>query len=260
MKLSRREFIALTSTLTVGAAIAPSIALASPTVISSLPTVINSPGQYVLNSNHSMNLSSGAAIRVLANDVTIDLQGYSISNSAAGVSTAAVGVYAENQSHVTVRNGTLEGFHSGAMLQGNIVGYGCIAEDLTITNCTASGILISGTAGVVRRNTISSSLRSTKFCSLSSNTGILGIALALAPKSQVFDNSITFTNTGVSDFAVAFYAGDSCDEVIFLNNSITNATWGIVIDEALLATGELRNTTTTNVGYKSAGGVDLDLL
>jgi hypothetical protein len=260
MTLSRRKFLALTGTVAAGSAVLPELAFATPITISSLPATISSSGSYVIAANHNLNMAQGAAITVNANDVTIDLQGFTISNIAAGVGTAAVGVYSLHRNRVTVRSGTLSGFHTGVMLHGERVAGGCVAEDLSLTDCTAAGIMISGSSSLIRRNVINSSLRSSAFCAASSNTGILGIGVSLAAHSRITDNVITFTNTGATDFAVAVYAGTDSDEILLLDNDITGADWGIVIDEGLGATGELRDTTITSVANKSAGGIDLDLL
>jgi hypothetical protein len=79
--------------------------------ITSLPCTITTSGVYVLQQDFlSVNLASGAAIVVAADNVTINLNGHTISNAAAGASTGASGVYAANHANITVRNGTLRGF------------------------------------------------------------------------------------------------------------------------------------------------------
>ncbi|MCC6953683.1 MAG: right-handed parallel beta-helix repeat-containing protein [Deltaproteobacteria bacterium] len=258
MILNRRQFLAYTGAAAAGALLLPRSAFAA-TTLSSFPVTITLPGSYVIAANHNLNLSLGAAITVEADDVDINFQGFSISNSAAGLDTAAVGVYAILRNRVRVRNGTLERFHTGVMLMGSQNAGGSIVEDLTLTDCTASGILLSGAACIVQRNVMSFAERTTLFCT-PPETAILGIGLSRSPRSRVIDNVISFTNTGADDLAIALYAGQNCDELICLDNQLTGADVGFVIDEALDASAEMRDTATTSVTTKSWGGTDLDTL
>ena len=73
--------------------------------ISSLPLTISAPGSYYLTGNLS---SSGTGITVSADDVTIDLMGYTISGGGTGY-----GIYMSSRSNVEIRNGTVQGFHTG---------------------------------------------------------------------------------------------------------------------------------------------------
>jgi len=56
-------------------------------VIRFLPVTINNPGIYCFESNEATSITTGAAITVNANDVTIDLKGHKIDGSGAGAGT-----------------------------------------------------------------------------------------------------------------------------------------------------------------------------
>lgn len=119
-------------------------------VIRFLPVTINNPGIYCLESNESTSITTGAAITVNANDVTIDLKGHKIDGSGAGAGTLTVGVSASGRRGVTVRNGRIRGFSHGVTIQGT----GTIIEDVSFDSNTDVGAYCSGTACTVRRNTV----------------------------------------------------------------------------------------------------------
>ncbi len=79
------------------------------TGISSLPYTISTPGYYYLTRNLSYN--DGHGITVNADNVTIDLMGFTLTGSYAGSSYRAV--YIPDQDNVEIRNGTLTGWSHG---------------------------------------------------------------------------------------------------------------------------------------------------
>jgi hypothetical protein len=93
------------------------------TKITSLPTVINSPGVYYLARDHKVNLSSSTqyAIEIDASYVTIDLNGHTIANTN-GPSTSAFGIYWDKRKAITIKNGTISGF-SAAILNVDVPPY-----------------------------------------------------------------------------------------------------------------------------------------
>jgi len=83
------------------------------------PVVISQPGSYQLIGNLTVPPNGGNAINILANDVTLDLNGFTVQGTngtpAIGISAGAV-----NQRNVTIKNGTVRGFSSdGISLSGN---------------------------------------------------------------------------------------------------------------------------------------------
>ena len=258
MKLSRRQFLAFAGLSAAELLVRPRFAVGDTITDLTLPAVVGTPGRYRLTQNYSFNLEDTAALTILADDVEVDLQGFTIENSF-GATTAAVGVYASNTNRVHIRNGTVRGFHTGVMIMAAAGGGGALVESLSIEDFTAAGIMISGASSIVRQNSLASSVRSTLYCT-ESGTAALGIGLVHAAHSRVIDNLISFTNTGPTDLVIGLYAGQSSDNVIVLDNGITNADLGVVIDEGIDAYGELRGTTTSGVAVKSFGGQDLDLV
>jgi hypothetical protein len=80
------------------------------TKITSVPYTISAPGFYYLSGNLTYS-GSGTAITVSANNVTLDLMGFSLTNSGAIGSTC--GIYMNGRNNVEIRNGTVRGFSYG---------------------------------------------------------------------------------------------------------------------------------------------------
>jgi hypothetical protein len=80
------------------------------TKITTLPYTISQPGFYYLSGNLTYS-GSGNAITVSADDVTLDLMGFSLTNSGAPGITKGINMY--GRTNVEIRNGTVGGFYTG---------------------------------------------------------------------------------------------------------------------------------------------------
>ena len=136
------------------AILASQVAWSNCEVIKQLPAQIASPGHYCLDDNHALNMSNGEAIAILADNVLLDLAGFSISNSD-GPATMASGITAYQQQDVTVTGGTVRGFRIGVILDG-----GCVADttgpyrvvDMNMESNWDSGIDVNACHVLVRGN------------------------------------------------------------------------------------------------------------
>lgn len=127
---------------------------------------ITSGGSYYLDGN--INLGTGNAITVLANNVTIDLNGFTLASYASPASGIGILIEATN---VTVRNGQISGgFDHG--IAGNAA-TDVVIEDVGLRNLGTGGIYFLKGLCVVRRCTVTTS-------------GSFGIAA-----STVFDSCAT---------------------------------------------------------------------
>ena len=88
-----------------------SVASYGQTPIASLPYTISSAGNYYLTQNLTYSGAAGNAITVNASNVTIDLNGYQLFCSNSNNSTW--GIYANNVSNVSIKNGAIDGFTFG---------------------------------------------------------------------------------------------------------------------------------------------------
>jgi hypothetical protein len=119
------------------------------TRIKTLPATITTPGIYCLKGKLKTSITSGAAITIAANDVTVDLNGWRLVGQAAGTGTLASGISSDRH-RVTVKNGTIVGFHVGVYLTGR----GVLVEDLLLDHNRRIGILVEGPRALVRRNRV----------------------------------------------------------------------------------------------------------
>ncbi len=125
------------------------------TEITTIPTVITVQGVYCLKGNLLTSLTSGNAIDIQTNNVTIDFNGFKLGGLAAGTGTLARGVYAENRKNIVLRNGSIRGFYYGVYLDENAgTSSGHLLEDLILDGNRAVGVIVEGTGMVVRNNRI----------------------------------------------------------------------------------------------------------
>jgi hypothetical protein len=158
------------------------------------PITISQPGSYRLMGNLMLTDPNVNAIEITADNVTLDLNGFSIATpvTCSGVGAAfncsvvgqqGHGIYSINRSYTTVRNGQVRGFRSGVLL-----GLSAVVEGLTVQHAWVSGITASHNStiagntialvgvgvdltggGVVRNNSISG----TRGAGISTSTGSL---------------------------------------------------------------------------------------
>jgi len=86
------------------------------TAISSVPYTINSSGYYYLTKNLQTAASDQNAIEVKADNVTIDLMGFSLIGRSAG---NGHGIFMNGCKNVEIRNGTVRDFGSEGILEAN---------------------------------------------------------------------------------------------------------------------------------------------
>jgi hypothetical protein len=150
------------------------------------PYIINEPGSYKLSGNLVVPAGE-TGILIRASNVTVDLNGFTISGpvacTGAGASISCVGVggtygISAISPNITIRNGSVIGFITGIDLQqsNNLV------EEIHATGNGAFGIYVLG--GVVRRNT-------------GSLNGITGIGAANSTVTENIANSNGYHGLGI---------------------------------------------------------------
>jgi nitrous oxidase accessory protein NosD len=118
--------------------------------IRSVPFTIDRPGVYCLDRSISTPIEVGVAIRIAADDVTLDLAGFTLEGTA-DTDTRADGIVAEGQRNVTVRDGTVRGFLRGVSLAS--VG-GHRVEGVRAHGNFRLGIGVSGQGSIIRRSQV----------------------------------------------------------------------------------------------------------
>jgi hypothetical protein len=110
--------------------------------------VITNSGSYYLTTNIA-GASGKSGIEILANNVTLDLNGFTLQ----GVASSIVGIYIPAaQTNITVRNGTLSGWADAGVCSSNVNSLNLVLERLSVDGNdyeTQEGIFVQG-AGVVR--------------------------------------------------------------------------------------------------------------
>ena len=193
--------------------------------ISSLPFTINSPGSYYLTDNLTYSSSTGNAITVNVNNVTIDFNGFAITGPGNSFGTPN-GVWMNYRSNVEIKNGTITQFGAYGILEGGGTGVGNRIINMRIVdNGSASfdGIYLLSPASLVRD------------CSVGKN-GRYGIYVATG---SVVTGNTAYKNK--SDGIVAAFGGSTvAGNATYLNdgNGITAAVGATV-----------KNNTASNNGY-----------
>jgi hypothetical protein len=82
--------------------------LQAQTPIFSLPFFILRPAKYRLAKNLTYDGKEGSAIMILSSNVDLDLNGFSLGETAAD--NQSIGILVDHQQNVTIRNGKIQGF------------------------------------------------------------------------------------------------------------------------------------------------------
>jgi hypothetical protein len=120
--------------------------------IDTLPATITMQGTWCLRHDLSTEITSGNAITIATNNVTIDCNDFKLGGLAAGAATQTRGIYALHRLNATVRHCNIRGFYQGVQLGGT--GGGHVIEDNRFDGNTVYGLIVQGSGSVVRRNQI----------------------------------------------------------------------------------------------------------
>jgi hypothetical protein len=121
--------------------------------ITSLPAVISTQGTWCLKQDLSTAITSGQAITIANNNVTLDCNDFKLGGLAAGLATATSGIISVNRLNSTVRHCNIRGFAYGIFFSG-ASGGGHVVEDNRFDGNTITGVQVDGDGSVVRRNRV----------------------------------------------------------------------------------------------------------
>ncbi len=203
-----------------------------------LPYEINEPGSYCLIQNLIHTDRYTNAIVVDANNVTIDLGGYSIIGPTTSYNETCNGIYMDGRRNIEIRNGTITNFpNSGIfsdMTDPNGLASGIRIISVRVTSMGAEGIFLNGFHHTIRNCTVTNTqleleqgyggITCASLCSVTGNMvsrhNIIGINTLAGCTIQ--DNTIGECSYGV-------ITDDACR---IINNTIDSAFDGIWISEA----------------------------
>src|SRR5690606_13945689 len=120
--------------------------------IDTIPATIGTQGVWCLRKDLSTAISSGAAITVAVNNVTIDCNDFKLGGLAAGAATDTVGISSEGRSNIIVHYCNIWGYRRGAILFGT--GGGHVVEGNRFDGNTESGVTVLGAGSLVRDNLV----------------------------------------------------------------------------------------------------------
>ena len=151
--------------------------------ITSLPAVISSQGTWCMKQDLSTSVTSGVAITINTNNVTIDCNGFKLGGLAAGVATQAYGIYAQDRLNATIRHCTIRGFEFGVRFYGGNGG-GHLIEDNRFDGNTYCGMQIVGEGSTIQRNLVFATGLSTVVASQAP------IGIRVDSSTDILDNTV----------------------------------------------------------------------
>ncbi|MEW6379253.1 MAG: right-handed parallel beta-helix repeat-containing protein [bacterium] len=89
----------------------------SQTPSTTFPIVIDQPGNYILTGDITVSTPQVNGIEIMADDVTLDLNGYTLTGP--GGEGTGIGISVAQRENAEIINGTVQGFFSGINLSGN---------------------------------------------------------------------------------------------------------------------------------------------
>jgi hypothetical protein len=174
------------------------------TPISSVPLTINSSGSYYLTQN--VSVSTGNAIDIEADNVTLDLNGFTISSTASPSGGTAINLIGRN---VTILNGLIK---SGATVSGGVysgTGFRYGIYDVFVGDAAPSNLRVSSV----------------------SVSGVLGLGIYLGSSSIVQSCKVdTVGITGIGASYVSDSVATNCGAVAGIEALTANNSTGISID------------------------------
>ncbi|MDE2236189.1 MAG: hypothetical protein KGK44_11685 [Gammaproteobacteria bacterium] len=234
------------------------------TPITSLPATISAQGIYCLTGNLGTNITSGNAITISANNVTIDLNSWKLDGGSAGINTSTFGIFSYGN-NVTIKNGIVRGFIVG-IYQG---GSGDVVQDVLVDTGYYAGIWVDGPGALVEHNQvvnsgnynnyangiISSGANSTVsdniVSGLTSESGLdeYGIS-ANGPNSIIRKNVVSNGAIPSNSNSYGIYVSDGG---IVANNAVSTFTFGIDITNGGIYSFNTVNGCTTPFAGGTAG-------
>ena len=128
--------------------------------IDAVPIVISTPGTWCLRHDVVTNATGIRAIDIETNNLTVDCNGFSLSNLPAGPGTLSTGVSAWGYSNITVRNCTIQRFDVGILIAGSPPGggrppgTGHLIQNNRLAQNRFVGIEVVGFGSVIRGNIV----------------------------------------------------------------------------------------------------------
>jgi hypothetical protein len=217
--------------------------------ITSLPATITTQGTWCLKADLTTAITSGSAITVAANNVTIDCNDFKLGGLAAGAGTQTFGIYADTRDNVTIRRCNIRGFQVGAYL---FNGSGQLIEDNRFDSNTNTGIGVASNRSIIRRNLVIAT----------GGSSVVGPAFGIYSEGSVdvLDNTVNgVTASGTNTNAYGILTNNNPDGSISGNRvrGVVKAGTGVALGINNGNSGRITMRNNDVVGDGSAGGIGL---
>lgn len=180
--------------------------------ISAVPYTISAPGSYYLT--RDLTIASGTAITVSASNVTLDLNGHTLTNSAGAGFNYGVSNLNGAFSRLRVTGGRIVGGAAGVYFYGNASGE-LRVDHVEIAGATGYGVSLSGTVSGLIMPVVES-------VQVIGTGGNIGINLGYAAGGRVSGNVVQGSSDGI-DLA-------GCRGVLVQDNTVSDsANYGIAL-------------------------------
>jgi len=229
------------------------------TPVSAFGTTLTAPGSYYLTTNLLSGSSTGDGILVRANNVTIDLNGFSIISTNPAGTASPVGIRIDGSlspiSNVSVCNGRITGFDRAVRAQNSFSSI--IVDNIHAADCRRAGIeanTISGTGSqnITIRRCIVDGIDATGEGANVSADGIALISCTAVVDTCVVRNIVS-AGTGISSCVNAV----SCTNTFVINNSLSQASNGLKVSGGGTGVYYRDNLTAgCTTPFSVSGGVD----
>ena len=206
-----------------------------------LPVSITVPGSYVLTGSLSVPAAGTTAIVISANDVSIDLNGFSISGPASCAGSpascsgtgAGIGISGTAAAGVSIRNGAIRGMGS----DGIRIGSAAVVEEIRASGNGGSGVVV-GVGSMLRHNTatgngatgLTMGSASIATDNVARSNGSHGIAGSAFSGQLVFRKNVASSNGGFGLAGTGAQTGD----VMFGENLLSGNNGGNANPQVLL--------------------------
>lgn len=119
--------------------------------IDTVPATISAQGTWCLRHDLSTAITSGSAITVAANNVTVDCNDFKVGGLAAGTSTDTFGIVTVGRLNTTFRNCNVRGFQVGIFTNG---GGGHLIEHNSLDGNTYAAMYVDSPNSTIRSNRV----------------------------------------------------------------------------------------------------------
>jgi hypothetical protein len=229
----------------------PSLAAASNhcTAITALPATLSEAGVYCLTDDLKLAGSSGTAVTIATDSVTLDLDGHALRSKAAA-NTTTIGVSVVGRKYFSIVNGTLAGFAQAVYVRSNgdtpakggvlanlkvqrsfwnglsIICDGCVVRDNVVTDTVVPETLSGYFANAIGVEGSGDLIIGNRVYNTASPPGVQAVAFALGTTGSTISNNFAANAAATSDPVYGFLMS-GVDDLLVANQAqnLRNCYW-----------------------------------